>query len=210
MRTLEPRSTPPPRRAFSSGESVEQHLALEWLAVLGRDEPREDPHSAGVDDEIVIAAAVALATIFDDPQTASLGAIFRRKLFEPDHAVGDAVHCPVVRLAGKVIEHQHRRAASREIMLQREDLPPVPKRGLGQQPDLRQAVEDHPLRLHLLERFENALGGLPQLKVRRIKEALLLILIEQAFRWDQLENVDTFERPAVRSRAGAQLVLGFG
>ena len=95
-------------------------------------------------------------------------------------------------------------------MFQRENLPPVPKRGLGKQPYLRKAVEDHPRRLHLLERFEDALGGFPKLEIRRVKQALLLILIQQAFRRDQLENVDPLKGPSVRRGAGAQLVLGFG
>ena len=91
--------------------------------------------------EVVIAAAEALAAIFDHPQPAPLGAIFGRQLLEPDHAVRDAVHGLVVRLAGQVVEHQHGRAAAREIMLQRQDLAPIAQRALRQQPDFRQAVE---------------------------------------------------------------------
>ena len=192
------------------GRFGRQDLALERLAMLGRDQPREDPHAAGVDDEVVVAAAVALAAIFDDPQPAALGAIFGRQLLEPDHAMRDAVHGPVVRLARQIVEHQHGRPAAREIMLQREDLAPVAKRGLRQQPDLGQAVEHDPRRLHLLERLEDALGRLAKLEIGRIEQALLLILVEQAFRRDQLEDVDPVERPAVRGGAGAQLVLGFG
>ena len=55
-RTLEPRSTPPPRSAFSSLLFDLSVVPLEVRLVLGRDEPRKYTHAACLDDEIVIAA----------------------------------------------------------------------------------------------------------------------------------------------------------
>src|SRR4029079_17628896 len=37
-----------------------------------------------------------------------------------------------------------------------------------------------------------------------------LVLVEQAFRWNQLEDIYAVERPAVRLRAGPQLIVGLG
>ena len=110
------------------GRLARQHLAPERPAMLGRYEPREHPHAAGVDDEIVIAAAIALAAIFDHPQPPPLRAIFGRQFLEPDHAVGDAVHGAVVGLARQIIQHQHGAPAAREIMFEREDLAAISKR----------------------------------------------------------------------------------
>ena len=198
---LDPRSTPPPSSALSSGDSVASTSRLNVLPVLGRNEPREHANAAGRDNEVVIAAAIALAAIFDDPQPAPLGAIFGRQLLEPDHAVRDAVHGPVVGLARQIVEHQHGRSAAREIMLQRQDLAAIAKRGLREQADFRQAVQHDADRLDLLERLEDALGRFAKLEIGRIKQALLLFVVEQAFGRDQLENVDAVERPAVRCRA---------
>ena len=113
--------------------------------------------AARADDEVMIAAAERLAAAFDDPQPPPLGAVNRRELIEMDHAVRDAVHGAVVGLGGQVVEHEHGGIVLREIMLQREDLPPIAQRALRQQPDLGQAVDDHALGLQALDRFEDAL-----------------------------------------------------
>ena len=109
--------------------------------MLRGDQPRENAHAAGRDDEIVKAAPIALATIFDDPQPPPVGAIFGRQLLQPDDAVRDAVHGLVVGFGRQVIEHQDGRSASREIMLQRQDLAAVAQRSLRQQANFRKAVE---------------------------------------------------------------------
>ena len=210
MSVLDPRSMPPPSSALSSAELARQRIAAELALVLGRNQPRKDGHAAGLDDEVVIAAAKALAAIFDHPQPPPLGAIIGRQLLEPDHAVRDAVHGLVVRVAGEVVEHQHGRAVAREIMLQRQHLAAIAQRALREQPDFRQAVDHDPPRLDLLDRLEDPLGRLAELEVGGIKQALLLLLVEQAFGRDQLENVERIvEAPAVRGGALAQLLLGF-
>ena len=146
---LEPRSTPPPSSAFElrACRSAARR-ALEAGPVLGRDQPRKDLHAAGLDDEVVVAAAERLAAILDDPQPPPLGAVVGRQLLQPDHAVRDAVHGLVGRLGGQVVEHQHGRVVPGEIVLQRQDLAAVAQRALRQQADLRQAVEHDPVRLH--------------------------------------------------------------
>ena len=69
--------------------------AGEAAAVLGRDQPRKDLHAAGADDEVVIAAAEALAAALDDAQAPPLAAVDRGELLEMDDAVRDAVDRPV-------------------------------------------------------------------------------------------------------------------
>ena len=99
------------RRRARASSSAECALAavsrLNLRLVLGRDQPRENLHAAGLDDQVVIAAAEVLAAIFDDPQPPPLGAIFGRQFLQPEHAVRDAVHGLVVGVGGEIVEHQH-------------------------------------------------------------------------------------------------------
>ena len=66
-------------------------LPANAVAMLGRDQAREDPHPAFGDDEVMIAAAERLAAALDDPQPPSLAAIDGRELIEMDDAVRDAM-----------------------------------------------------------------------------------------------------------------------
>ena len=113
-----------------------------------------------------------------------------------------------MRVAGEIVEHHDRRAATRKVMLQRQHLPPVAQRALRKQPNLGQAVDDDPLGLVLLDRLENALGRFAELEVGRIEQALLLILVEQALRGDELVNPQRIvEFPTVGTCARTQLLL---
>ena len=71
----------------------------------------------------------------------------------------------VARLGGLVVEQQHGAAMAGEAVLQREDLPTVAQRGLRQQAQLRQAVEDEPRRPLLCDPLQDALGGLPEFEL---------------------------------------------
>ena len=187
-----------------------QRVAVEVRLVLRRDQAREDVHAARLDHHVVKAAAELLAAIFDHPHPPPLGAVIGRELLQPDDPVGDAVHGLVVHFGGEVVEHDDGAAVAREIMLERQHLAPIAKRALREQPDFRQAVDDDAIGLVLLDRLEDALGGLAELEVGRIEQALLLVLVEQAFRRHQLvDGVGLGERPAVGGGAFAQLRLGF-
>ena len=128
-----------------------------------------------------------------------------------DHAVGDAVHGAVGGLGREIIEHDHGGVVLGKIVLQREDLTPVPQRALRQEPYLRQTIDDDALRSQPLDRIEDALDGFAEFEVGGIKQALMLVGIEHAFRRYQFEDLDLrADGPAMRPGAIAQLVLGFG
>ena len=169
-----------------------KHFPLERRLVLERNQSRKDADAARGNDEVVVAAAIPLPSIFDHLQPAAIGAIFGRKLFEPDDAVRDAMHRAVVRFARKIVQHEHGGAAASEIMLQRKNLTPISQRRLRKEADLGKAIENHTCRADLLECLEDALGCLAKLKVGRIKKALLLLLVEKALRRHELEDVDPF------------------
>jgi hypothetical protein len=122
----------------------------------------------------------------------------------------DAVHGLVGNVGGEVVEQHHRRAEFHEIMLDRQNLPTIAQRTLRQQPDLGQAVENHPAWPAAFYRLENLLGGFAEFEIGRIEQALLLLRIQQAFGRQQLEYLDAIaQRPAMRRGAGAQFTLGF-
>jgi hypothetical protein len=157
----------------------------------------------------VIAAAEFLAAVLEHPHPAPFGAIGWRQFLKADDAVGNAVHRLVERVGGQVVEHHDGRVMLRKIMLERQDLPPIAQRALRQKADFRQAVEHYALRFDRLHGLENALGRFAKLEVRRIEQALLLILVEQVFGGDQLEDFDiVVECPAMRSRGLTKLGLG--
>ena len=101
-----------------------------------------------------------------------------------------------MRVGGQVVEQQHGRAVPGEIVLQRQDLPAVAQRALRQQADLGQAVEHDARRLDALDRLEDQPGGLAELEVGGIEQALLLLVVEQALRRHQFEDLDA--RPSVQ------------
>jgi hypothetical protein len=115
----------------------------------------------------------------------------------------------LTRLGGLVVEQQHGAAVAREAVLQREDLPAVAERGLRQQAQLRQAVEDEPRRPLLFDPLQDAPGGLPEFELGRVEQGLLLLGAEAGV-GRQLDHGDAVERPAVGRRRGPQLVCRLG
>jgi hypothetical protein len=155
----------------------------------------------------MVPAAEAPAAVLHDAHAPALGAVLGRQLLQPDDAVRHAVHRLVGGVGGQVVQQQDRDVLAGEVVLQRQDLPPVAERALRQQPDLRQAVDHHPLRLLGLHGLEDHPGRFAQLQVGRIEQALLLLLVQQALGRDQLEDVHPVQRPAVRGGRGHQLLL---
>ncbi len=156
------------------------------------------------------AAAVLLAAVFHHPDAPAFGAVAGGQFFQADHPVGHAVHGLVQGFGGQVVQQQDGGVIAHEVVLDRQDLPPVAQGTLRQQADFRKAVEHHPGRLDPLHHFEDLPRGFPQLQVRGVQQALLVLGVEQAFRRDQLEDVDVLvQLPAVGLRALAQLALGF-
>ena len=129
--------------------------------------------------------------------------------------MGNAVHGLVGDFGGQIVEQHHRGVEFREIVLDRENLPPIAQRTLRQQPDLGEAVEHDPARLHALDGGEDLLGRFAELEVGGIEQALLLLGIEQALRRQQLEDFDAViqapsharPRPARSSRSVSDSVM---
>ena len=82
--------------------------ALVARVVFEGDQARIHVHAAALDDEVVVSAAVMLRAIFGNPQAPTSRAVVGRDLLESDHAVRNAVHGLVARLAGQIVEEKDR------------------------------------------------------------------------------------------------------
>ena len=187
-----------------------RELADEGFVVLGRDQARIDLQPARLDGEVVIAAAEVDAAHLDHAKPAALGAVIKGHLLQGDDAVGDAVQLQVVHLGRQIVEQHHGAAPAGEEVLQRQDLPAVAQRVLGQQPHLRERVEDDADRLDLVDAVEDQLRGFAQLHLGRMQERQLAVGIERGFRRDQLEDGYSVQRPAMPRGHDPQLPLAFG
>ncbi len=150
---LEPCSIPPPRSASNSATPVWRD-SLEPRVVLGGDQPRKDHRPAGSYRKVVIALADGSSAIFGDPKPPTFGAVVGRQLLQLNDAVDDAVGGLVRRFGSQIVEQQHGRAPTGEIVLDRQKLPPISQRALREKADLGQTVEDYPDRLRALKRRE--------------------------------------------------------
>ena len=176
--------------------------------VIRGDEAREDHQAAAADGEVVVAALEGRSAVLGHLQAPALRAVLGRQLLEQQHAVGDALDLQVLLGGGAVVEQQHRAAATREDLLERQDLPAKTQRAPRQQAQLRQGVDDHPLGLEPVGLREHGAHGLAQLDLRRVEDRVLLIRLEAGLAGHQLVDVDALQRPAVRGRHRPQLLLG--
>ena len=172
---LVPRCSPPPSSASSAGRPLLTARAIEVHVVLGGHQPGKHLQAAAPDDEVVKAAAEVHPAQLDHPQAPALAAVQRGQLLQGDHAVGDALQVTVGGLAGAIVQQQHGAAPPGEVLLQRQHLAPVAQRALGQQADLRQRVEHHPLGLDPVAHVEHRLGGLGQLDLGRVKQGVVAV-----------------------------------
>ncbi len=96
----------------------------------------------------------------------------------------------VLIVARHVVQQHDRRVVLCEIVLERKHLAPVAQRALRQQANFRQAVDDDANGLQPFDCLEHALDRFSELQIGGIKEALMLIGVENAVRWHQLEDFD--------------------
>ena len=107
-------------------------------AMFGGNQARKYRQTAPSDHIVVEAAAKRGAAIFDHPQAPALGAVLGAEVLQCDHAVRNAQDLQVVFGGGQVVEQDYRAPFAREVLLEREDLPPVAQRVPGDEAQLRQ------------------------------------------------------------------------
>src|SRR5688500_5148843 len=122
-------------------------LDLELVAVLGGDEARKCDYSSCDDVEVVIATAIGNAAEFHHFETPSRCSIDGRLTLQHHHSMRHTMELDILFQRCLVIDHQNRGAASREELLECQDLLSVPLRTLRQQTDLGKRVNHDARRL---------------------------------------------------------------
>ena len=169
---------------------------------------REDAQAAGLNGEIMIAAAIFAAANLQDHEAAAFGAVFRRELFQHQNAVRQALQLRIVFRAA-VIQQQRRAFAAGEILFQGQDLAAIAQGRLRQQPQLGDRIENDARRLHPLHFVEQHFRCLRQLDFRGMEKRVLRRRLELRADRRKLDHIDTVERPAVGIRHFLQLIARF-
>ena len=112
--------------------------------MLGGDQTRKDLHATTPDHEVMVASPEVHASHLDDPNAPPLRPVSGSKLLKMDDGVAETVQVEVVLVRGQVVEQQKGGVVEQEEVLERKDLTAVAQRPLREQPDLGEAVEDHP------------------------------------------------------------------
>src|SRR5690606_23324380 len=186
------------------GYAARDRLRLKGSAMLGRDEPGIDLDSACMNLVVVITARVRLPSKLRDPEPSPIRTIVWRAMIEVDHAMGYGLYRRLGILSA-VAEHS-RASASCEIVLQNENLAPIPERIRGYQPDFRQRIDDQTLRVDLVDDRQERFHGPWQLDLSRMENRLSgppFTVVERA----EVVHGDTIERPPVAFRDLMQLLV---
>src|SRR6185436_10546847 len=104
---------------------------------------------------------------------------------------------------GLVVEQDDRAIAAVEELLESEDLPAKAQWLARQQSHFRQRVERDARRVDSLDRLQYFIDGLLQLDLGRMEDRIAFGHLEARF-LGQLEDLDSFEAPAVRIRNRVQ------
>jgi hypothetical protein len=169
----------------------------------------ENLEAAPANHEVVVSADELDSTHFNDAQSTALRAVLDCQLFQQHYAVRDRMQLQIVASRSEVIQQNDRAAPTSEKVLERQHLPPVTKRALREQPQLRKAVEHYPRRVQLFDSVENQLSRFAQLHFGRMQHRELTLRVQRGFRRYEFENVDAVERPAVPLGDQPQFLHGF-
>ena len=192
------------------GHAAGNGHAFEVDAVLRSRQARKYFQAAGADREVMKAAAKVAAPEFDDLQLPLRLAVGWRPVVQRNHTVRDALQLKIRTLRRPIVEQEHSAFAADEELLESKNLPPIAQRALRQQAQLRKRVEDHPVRANALDGFEDAARRPGELHFARVVHRDVRLAVEILLAGDQLQDLDLVERPAVRTSARREFLLGLG
>ena len=206
------------QRGRAPGEAAaEQRIELRKAAFHGRrraragavgDELGENRETAAYDDEIVETLRDGGATKLHHAKPPSCTTVLEGKVLEEDDAVRQAPKLQVRVARGVIVEQQDGRGLLREELLQAEDLPPIPQRLSGQQPQLRQGIEHDAGRPGRADVLQHRLRQIGELDLCRVIQRVLVRhpLADRR----QLKHFDAVEAPAMRGGGMVQFLGRLG
>jgi adenylosuccinate synthase len=162
------------------GNAAGHDIVGEFALVFGRDQAWKHDQAAGIDNEIVIAAAESHAAELDHAETPPLGAIIGSDMLEHQHPMRQALQLHVDSLAGAIVQQERGTVAARETLFEGENLPPVAQGVLRQQPHFGKGIDDQAAGPHAINLTQQRLCCLRQLDFGRMEERVLLLRLELA------------------------------
>src|SRR5689334_7028717 len=109
--------------------------------MFGRDKPWKNADAAGLNDEIVIAAAIGSTPNFTHEKATPLRAIFGCSLLQRYDAMSQTCHVAVGVGSRSIIQQQRGTVPSGKILFERQNLAAIAQRSLRKQSQLRERVE---------------------------------------------------------------------
>lgn len=100
--------------------------------------------------------------------------------------------------------------SAREVLLERENLPAIAKRGFRKQAQLGERIKRHPHWLDPFDRFKQEPGRLGQLDLGSVEEGVLRLSRQLLLDRGQLHDLDTVQRPTMRRGHFFHLIARFG
>src|SRR5579872_902718 len=187
------------------GHAARRRLADLRGTILGSDEPWENIDAALADDKIVITPDEGDAAQFLNFHAPPCRAELERHPLQGNDAVAKTVEM-VVSFAvqrGQIVDEKHGRVATGEKLFERQNLTTVAQRVLSQKTQFREAVEHDSVRLDPLDFVTDQLDGAAELQFPGMENGLLALPAEHLFGGRELEDVEGFQRPAMRRRNDA-------
>src|SRR5690606_7432137 len=126
--TLKPAAKQPVQPLVAAGDQLTGKCGV----MLSGNQTWVNRQSAFSDTEIVIAPAELDAAHLDHPQAPSLGAIVDGQLLKHHYAVANGVQLKVTTFRGLVVDQDDGTVPGSEKVLERQHLPPIAQRALGQ------------------------------------------------------------------------------
>lgn len=120
-----PRGHRSAQQDIETANAAGDRVSIDAAAVFRGDKLAEHLDSLCRDDEVMVAAAKALATTRDDAEPSPLMTLIRRELIEMDHAIRSAVYGAIDALHGHVVQQHDSRVVAGELILQGQNLPTI-------------------------------------------------------------------------------------
>lgn len=184
-------------------------FAFDALTMLGRRQTRKDLHSSPPNQIVVPAAPVRCPSYLGEPQPPPIRPVLRRELLEVDDPVHDALHVTVAIASRSIIQQQNRAPPVEKELFQLQQLAPVPKRILREQPDFRERIDNDAVGVRGVDIAQDSADRFEQFDFRRREHRHRAIGGHRLSRCDVLPNVEIVDGPAVAGRRRDQLAPAF-
>ena len=158
--------------------------------VLTGHESGEDTEAAAPHNEVMTPFAKLGTAYLEHAQLPPRDAILGRLAGHRDHAVCDALQLKIVYARGAIIQKKHRAISHCKELLELQDLPAIPQRGLRKHPHFGQRVENDAHRLNPLNLRNQCADRAIQLHLGGVKESAFAVAADLFLDRRKLKEMD--------------------